>query len=500
MLRGLVAVVALAVAIAGAELALRLIDGQPLLAPALRPPSATDRTLAKARAHMVLLPVAAGVDRAWFELAPEPLPVPPDEPDLPQLRADYDRLGLPTWYEWNLAYLRELACKRRADFDQVYGGYERLFAFDVPGGGDPFPTFRFLRRAKYPSGLVTNGYGWRGPDLTLDKPPRTIRIAFVGASTTVSFHGSAASYPEFLGRWLNQWAALRDPGLRFEIINAAREGINSDSIAAIVRQEVLPLEPDLVVYYEGANQFWPASFIEWPSDRVPERPRLDPRTPWNAEKYSALLARVRSLWDGVNGRWSESERPVLPVKWPADLDERDPPLDHPEMPLNLPAIVQALESMRRDLDAAGGDLLVSSFFWMVYDGMKLDPVRNGNVLHYLHRVFWPLGYGHIGRMADFQNRVFAKYAATHGVPLLDFAALYPKDPDLFVDAIHMSPGGGTRLQAWVMMQLLLPMIERRIEDGSLPRPDRQPLDRHPAFTDDPRRFVSMSAIRQACAR
>ena len=43
--------------------------------------------------------------------------------------------------------------------------------------------------------------------------------------------------------------------MRFEVLNAARESIGSTGIASIVRQEVVPTRPDLVVYYEGGNQF-----------------------------------------------------------------------------------------------------------------------------------------------------------------------------------------------------------------------------------------------------
>ena len=46
-----------------------------------------------------------------------------------------------------------------------------------------------------------------------------------------------------------------DKLVRFEVLNAGRESIISTDTAAIVRTEVLPLKPDLVVYYEGGNQF-----------------------------------------------------------------------------------------------------------------------------------------------------------------------------------------------------------------------------------------------------
>jgi len=38
----------------------------------------------------------------------------------------------------------------------------------------------------------------------------------------------------------------------------------------------------------------------------------------------------------------------------------------------------------------------------------------------------------------FQNRVFAKYAATYRLPFVDAARDMPFDPYLFTDAVHFS--------------------------------------------------------------
>ena len=71
------------------------------------------------------------------------------------------------------------------------------------------PPYRFLPNATTPIGLVTNAYGFRGPPVPFVRTPKTVRIAFVGASTTVGAHHLAYSYPEFIGHWLNLWAPRR---------------------------------------------------------------------------------------------------------------------------------------------------------------------------------------------------------------------------------------------------------------------------------------------------
>jgi len=40
---------------------------------------------------------------------------------------------------------------------------------------------------------------------------------------------------------------------------------------------------------------------------------------------------------------------------------------------------------------------------------------------------------------------------------------------------------GTRLQAWVVFQALLPLVRDRLASGAWPRPDGVPLSAHPAF-------------------
>ena len=64
-------------------------------------------------------------------------------------------------------------------------------------------------------------------------------------------------------------------------MNAGRDGSTTLNVAAIVRDEVVPLRPDLVIFYEGANGFdWgsvvenQASLKELPRPQFEEQRRL----------------------------------------------------------------------------------------------------------------------------------------------------------------------------------------------------------------------------------
>lgn len=487
-------------ALAGLETALRVVDGVSLTEAALPPGprvAVAIQQRALAQGYVGTLPVAPGVDRSWYAEDPVLPPAPPPDASLASRLDAYRTVGLPVLYEWNREYLRRSACDDSAAFAKTFGPYEQVFVF-TPHGGVPYPTFRFLREATYPSGLVTNEFGWRGPGVAIDKPARTIRIVFVGASTTAGFHSAPFSYPEYVGVWLNRWSDARGLRVRFEVLSAGREGINSSSIAAVVRQEVAPLEPDLVIYYEGSNQFWPSSYVDWPDGRVPDRPRIEPRAPWGVERFSVTAVRTHHALDSLLRTGDEPPKPALAVHWPASLDELNPALNHPDLPLNLGTILGDLEGMRMTAVDAGGELVIASFLWLFWDGMQLDRSKYGGIYHYINEAFWPFSYAHLRRFADFQNRVFAAYSRQTGAGFIDFAAAFPKDPAFFADAIHFRPEG-MKLQAWVVLQQIIPLLEDRIGRAALPRPDRAPLPVHPAFAESPRHLVAVNQFGADCA-
>jgi hypothetical protein len=439
------------------------------------------------------LPAATGVDRSWFNLTLPPRPaIVPDR----DLRERAERYGsdsaLHANYEWNINYVRQAVCAADAETRAVFQPFGEVFAFD-PGSGTEWPTYRFLRAAIYPDGLRTNRFGWRSPDIDLKKPPRTIRIAFVGASTTVGAHALRYSYPELVGIWLNRWAAERHRDIAFEVMNAGREGINSRSIQAVVVQEVVPAEPDFVVYYEGSNQFWPGDFLG--PVNLPPRPRSSGPQPSAWAKYSAVGRRIDWMTRRAVQPGSEPAKPRFIVHWPSDLDENNPNLSHPQLPINLNQILRDLDTIRRSVDADGGRLVMTSFMWLVYPGLVLDPARDGFLFDFLNRNYWPFSYAHLRRLLDFQARVFRKYAETHRLDFIDYAAEFPRDPRLFSDAVHMTTGG-IQLQAWIMFNGLVPIVERQIASHQLPRGSRGAATVHPAF--GPRRLFDLQPMRAAC--
>jgi hypothetical protein len=507
-LRALLVIGCAGAALAVAEAATRIIDGYELLPLRLEVSAVSQRRTDAARGtesrkwtgetdalpYVRQLPVATGVEREWFAYPMQGRPDWRPDADLEARAKRYQGRGdLQANYEWNWNYVVGAVCRDEPrDDGELFRNFEDVYVFDPLDGSDA-PRFRFLRNATYQSGLKTNAYGWRGPDIPLNKPSRTIRLAFVGASTTIGMHAEPYSYPELVGVWLNRWAEAHHPGLLFESINAGREGVNSRSIQAIVRQELAPIEPDLVVYYEGANQFWPVDFV---TTTLPPRSRISGPPPGTLESHSAIARRVESVVTRAAQPGSEPPKPALAVNWPQDLDEHDPDLANPHLPYETQHVLGDLDVIRGALTDVGGQLAIASFVWLVHPGLVLDPVRDALVFSYLNTTYWPFSYTHMRRFLDFQTRAFRKYASIHDLDFVDVANAYPRDPRLFGDAIHMTRAG-IYLQAWIVFNGLVPVIERRLATHEWPRSARHLLSAHPAFPGG-RRLVPMTEIRAAC--
>lgn len=487
----LVAVSVLSSAVA-AEIVVRVVDDRPILAFPM-PEEIGVATVPDALLDRV--PIAAGVKRAWFFSDPPPLPNrsrPTDDEQRMFHFLDEHPSGHPEYRPadyfkaWNSVFAGD-PCQHR--FLRHAPGSVLLYD---PPDGSAVPAYRFPPNITTPLGLVTNQMGWRGKPILVPRPPRTVRIVFAGASTTVDFHHFPFSFPEFVGHWLDLWAAAHHPDVRFEVLNASRESTTSTDIAAEIRNEVLPLRPELVVYHEGGNQFQLDSLLETPPAGAVARPSdVASSSHWltDAARYSALARRIEAALGlaatGLEG--GEWPKPAYRLVWPPGLDERDPDLGRADLPVNLSIIRRDLDRIRDDLATVGGELAISSFPWMVRDGLVLDPLRHKYILEHLNVGKHPFRYADLERLANFQNRALAKYARQHGLAFIDIAGGLPFAPDLFSDATHTNYAG-SRLRAWVVLQQLIPVIEKHLADGSWPRPSAATPE-VPLPTYVPRRLV-----------
>jgi len=267
------------------------------------------------------------------------------------------------------------------------------------------------------------------------------------------------------------------------VMNAARESIRSGDIAAIVNQEVVPVRPDLVYYYEGGNQLKLATVVKDVPKGVPKPGGTIERWLRDLVPYSALARRAASLMGG-----KEWPKPDYKIDWPKGLDESDPDLKRTDLPVNMSTIMGDLDAIRADLAKVDAGLALGTFHWLAKEGLELNAVRHKPILEHLNMNYYPFRYRDLERLTAFENRVFAKYAADRGIPLIDVARYMPYDPDLFTDATHNTEPG-VRLRAWIVFQQLLPVIEKKLASGEWPKPVPGMPETHPALSVAPRELT-----------
>jgi lysophospholipase L1-like esterase len=122
------------------------------------------------------------------------------------------------------------------------GGYAKYypnqsrFDFDVETG-ERFP-------------VTINSKGFRGRDFSEQKAPHTIRVVTLGASSTLGYFArDDETYPVYLEKLLNESL----PGDSIEVINLGIPHLTVANIHALLMNEALPLDPDVITFYEGNN-------------------------------------------------------------------------------------------------------------------------------------------------------------------------------------------------------------------------------------------------------
>lgn len=474
-----------------------------------RPPSSNEKLMDppllkndEINPMLAAIPLASGLKKQWFF---DNLPTPSNRapyptPDLAWRAAAAPTISFEVGEVYNLNYILNEICKDKHApplHRDILRHLKSIYVFK-----DKYdnlqPRYRLLKGAIFPgSHLVTNRFGFRGREIPFEKPAHTIRIAFLGASTTIASYGFIHAYPEYVEYWLNQWAKSQHLQVKFDVINAGFSGYKTVDIAAIFKESVLPLQPDIAIYYEGANDFYPNDFIIF-KDRIKfKRPIMD-LTQLPIANYSIFISRLLNLYDqAFFSNVKEPAKPAYTVKWPITLDEHHPNLTSPDMPSNLKVILTSLNSILHNAQQQNIIFIPTSFVWNLHQGMIMHLPKNRDAFNNINKSYWPFTYEWIRRNIDFQNSVYREYAKNHHLYFIDIDKYYPQNSDLFMDNIHGSPTG-VRMLAWVEVQQLIPIIKAQIDAGKLPRAWRK--EKMPANYDNNKEnfIITKSEIENLC--
>ncbi len=116
---------------------------------------------------------------------------------------------------------------------------------------DPKSKLRIPIPNKTTSRIQINSFGFRSPEITQEKPENTIRIAFLGASTTYCAEVSSNKmmWSDILTRRLNQTLTNK----KIDYINGGVPGYSLDDSLKNLKYRISPFHPDVIVIYHATN-------------------------------------------------------------------------------------------------------------------------------------------------------------------------------------------------------------------------------------------------------
>jgi lysophospholipase L1-like esterase len=261
--------------------------------------------------------------------------------------------------------------------------------------------------------------GFRNPELGVPKPRGTVRLAFLGASTTFCSEASSneATWPSLVRQMLqDQW-----PEVRFDYVNAAFPGYVVNHSIRNLEFRVKQLEPDVIVIYEGINDLSRDSRDLAKAQGI-ERGRVDA--------------------PGLLGRWSltwfliEKNLQILARQKDSAAAARQIRFDAHELPKGFQ---QRLRSLVDEAGKVAPVVAIATFSHKVRRSQSPEEqLRNANT----HLYYMPyLSVDSILTGIDAYNQVIRTVAHSTGALLIEGEDTIPGDDRHFNDSIHFKDAG-----------------------------------------------------------
>lgn len=310
--------------------------------------------------------------------------------------------------------------------ENIAVGYAKYFPNQVRYDSDVETKERFAVRI--------NAQGFRGADFEVEKRPGVTRVVTLGASSTFGYHDrDNETYPHYLEQRLNERCAGAPA---FEVINLGIPHLTSEQILALFTAEALPLNPDIVTFYEGINDAAPMG----PGGAAPPRAlSLYKRASRFAREHFLVLELAHKLL--TRKRFSEPEvRAQVQQPRAAFL-------------ANLTRILEA--SRNRGIrfivvsQQAKSGLVPDEEISRVTYAEEVDRVRNKLARDGSLTMVETAMLTHSGLMAALRD-----WASANGVPFVDGISTLDRARDQLASWVHLKPRGN-RLLAEALVGAIL---------------------------------------------
>jgi lysophospholipase L1-like esterase len=297
---------------------------------------------------------------------------------------------------------------------------------------DPISGLRIPRPGLAYGNIRISSLGFRGPELVVPKPAGTVRLAFLGASTTycAEVSGNDMTWPHLVAEALR--AATN--GVEVDYVNGAVPGYTVASSLKNLQHRVRPLSPDVIVIYHATNDLAADSYASAHAQGlIEDRPD---RTSW--------LGRHSMLWLLV-------EKNLAIARRQARLDTAATSLQF--QPDGLSAgFRERLTALVRAAGDTGATVALVTFAPRLRAHMSLSERREAAVTALYYMPYMSVD-GLLRGYAAY-NRVIREVAGASGATVIEAEGRIPPDAAHYVDSVHFTDAGSRAMAEIVASGLL----------------------------------------------
>ena len=281
--------------------------------------------------------------------------------------------------------------------------------------------------------VTINSRGFRGAEIQDAKARGGVRVVALGASSTFGYHDrDDETWPVYLEAELERGCPSRD----FEVVNLGIPHQTARNILAILREEALRLDPDVAVFYEGAND---ASAVK---DRVIEATSTPiGRLLKGPSKWSLAAALIDSL---VHERTRFDTLSALSAALPEARAE----------------FTASLEALRQASEAHGVQLIVASQQTSSRSSPE-DPIRQSRYLEEVAVVRREVEERQSMSSNELKLLAHAElmeaqrdWVERSGAGYVDILAALDHDREVLISFVHLSPRGNQLIAAALAPEIL----------------------------------------------
>jgi len=297
------------------------------------------------------------------------------------------------------------------------------------------PVYGTVQPPNYTAGHYrTNSLGFRGPEISLEKPGGTFRIAFVGGSVVEAVH--VKEEDTFAYQVQQKLYRILKGRPTIEVIIAAGDSRTSHYALSHIVNRILPLDPDLIIQLDASDMWGTLDPSYEPTMYWKSRPLYGQNTlrQW-LKANSGLFRGIRRMRDlasrelaslkgGQSKNAGGASRKLDP---PDEVLFRDPqrPFDN----------IHRIGLLTRE---AGVNYAVMTQAWLYKPELPPEEVK---VLRGLQRGGWNMSVDTALRSIKSYNDSLRRLAMDDDLILIDTDRLLPKDLDHYIDDVHLTARG-----------------------------------------------------------